>query len=129
MNQVELNSALELHRLYLALAATGVRLNLQGTNLYSADLRSADLRSTDLRSANLEGANLSYPIYQASLGQYNIHTNKEYIRIGCKYLTVQEWLGTSEAVAVCMGLNKESYKDYMAFIKWYSTKPISKGDK
>jgi hypothetical protein len=127
------------------------RANLSGANLYGADLSSANLSRADLSSANLSGANLSranlyganlyganlsradlssanlsYPIYQAQLGQWNIHTNKEHIRIGCMYLTVTKWLQVTEEQSVEMGLRREHYVDYMAFIKWYSKKEVSK---
>jgi Pentapeptide repeats (8 copies) len=52
------------HRLYLAGAAKGVRLdwsgcNLSGANLSDANLEGAILRAADLSGANLRGVNLS----------------------------------------------------------------------
>ena len=101
---------------------------LYEANLSGADLSKADLSKADLSKATLSGANLPYPIYQAFLGQYNVHTNKEYIRIGCKYLTVTKWVAVTQKQAEKMGMGKEHYSDYMDFIKWYSRKPISKGE-
>lgn len=108
------------------------KASLYGTDLSRVNLSGASLYGTSLSGANLSGADLSgtalsYPIYQAYLGQYYIHTNAEYIRIGCEYRTVQDWLQVTQEQAIVMGLDSGHYKNYMAFIKWYSLQPISKG--
>ena len=112
MNKIKLTEILRLHTLYL-----------QGASLSRADLSGADLSRADL-----SGASLPYPIYQAYLGQYHISTNMGYIRIGCKYLLVSEWLLVTEKQATEYGLAGKHYSEYMDFIKWYAKKPISRDE-
>jgi hypothetical protein len=100
---------------------------LSVANLSWAYLSWADLSEANLSRAYLSEADLPYQIFQAFLGQYHICTNKEYIRIGCQYLTVSEWLKVTKDHAIKMGLNVGYYSDYMDFIRWYSKKPVSKG--
>jgi len=59
MNQKELDTVLEQHRLWLS---------TEGRSGQRADLRKADLREADLRKANLRGANLG----RANLGRANL---------------------------------------------------------
>jgi len=79
--------------------------NLRYANLRSANLRSADLRSADLSSADLSSADLS----SANAGdaipidgwffldcKYNIHICAEWIEIGCKKYSGEEWLDFSD---------------------------------
>jgi hypothetical protein len=102
--------------------------NLSGANLFRAILYGANLSEANLTEANLTGAILPYPIYQAYLGQFNITTSREYVRIGCHYKTVSEWLVVTKKQAVALGLKEEHYQDYMDFVKWYSRKPVSRGE-
>ena len=61
----ELATVIRLHQLYLDGDSTGVRANLEGSdlgraNLAYANLVDANLKGANLKGANLEGANLAY---------------------------------------------------------------------
>ena len=76
--------------------------NLYGANLRGANLRETDLRETDLRETNLYRVNLyGADLYGADLIVLNLPFYTAYIqrdntRIGCKYLSNQEWAGLSD---------------------------------
>ena len=60
--------------------------DLRNANLWNADLRNADLRDADLRDA--KGIDAAYmPIYYT----WSLAIKGDYIRIGCKEKTVEEW--------------------------------------
>ena len=58
MNQKELNSILEKHKLWLENNPKGQKADLQRADLQYADLRGADLQRADLRWADLQEADL-----------------------------------------------------------------------
>jgi len=74
VNQKELDTVLEEHRLWLSTEGrSGQRADLSeadlnGASLSGADMYDADLRKADLRKANLRGANLG----RANLGRANL---------------------------------------------------------
>ena len=76
--------------------------DLRGANLYGADLRGAYLSGTDLRDANLRDANLHGAIHSSKyiitlqVGNYFIVLHKDFIKIGCKIYTLEEWETFSE---------------------------------
>jgi hypothetical protein len=122
MNRQELDKILELHKKWLNNKPEGIRANLSGANLSGANLSGANLFRADLSGANLSGVDLDFPIYQFYLGQYHIHTLGKYIRIGCQYLEIDEWLIVSIDEAASMGLKRDLYEDYMSAIRWYANK-------
>ena len=80
--------------------------NLIDANLENADLRNANLANAYLVDANLENADLSYAdLWNADLSyakgidtaympiycKYSLAIKGDYIRIGCKEKTVEEW--------------------------------------
>jgi len=60
VTQEELDSILELHRMFLNNEEEGARADLRYTDLTGAKLRGADLRYANLRGADLTGADLRY---------------------------------------------------------------------
>ena len=59
MNNIDMKTILEKHRLWLNNEDGGEMANLRGANLRGADLSGADLRGANLRRADLRGADLS----------------------------------------------------------------------
>jgi uncharacterized protein YjbI with pentapeptide repeats len=69
---------------------------LSDANLSGADLNGTDLRGADLRGANLDGAtlvntDLDFKVYQFFLGKRNAVATPDYLQIGCKQFTWEEW--------------------------------------
>ena len=58
MNNIDMKTILEKHRLWLNDEDGGEMANLSGADLNGADLRGADLRGANLSGADLSGANL-----------------------------------------------------------------------
>jgi hypothetical protein len=82
--------------------------NLSGANLSGANLNGADLNGANLNGANLRGANLRGAYYKSikiknvrffwGLYKYQViaiiaDNNTQYIALGCKFQTRQEWEG------------------------------------
>ncbi len=116
--------------------------NLSGANLSGADLSGADLSGAYLFAANLSGAYLSGAyLFAANLfGAYIIYNDKKYsiknslkiefqfnrhiatyfngfIKIGCEFHTVQEWVKNYKAIGLKAGYSKEEIKAYGQWIK------------
>ena len=82
--------------------------NLRGADLYGANLREVNLYGTDLYGANLRGADLygakvddekieKHPI-QISCGlRYDVLITENYMRLGCKRFTHEEWAAFTDA--------------------------------
>jgi hypothetical protein len=85
---------------------------LYGTNLSYASLSGANLRDTDLSYANLSCADLR--VLQTDI--WTCYIQKEYIRIGCQFFTVDEWLRFSD--------KEISKMDSNALAWWKVWKPI-----
>ncbi len=79
--------------------------NLYGSNLYGANLYGADLRGSNLRGADLSGADLR--VYQAD--KWTAYIQREHIRIGCKYFTVDDWKNFTDEEISKMDLNALEY--------------------
>jgi hypothetical protein len=110
--------------------------NLNGADLSNANLKGANLRNADLRDANLYAANLS----NANLSNTNLSNtkgilsfngeehilvyfkadNKYYFKIGCKTLTVKEWVEEFEDIGKEEGYDKETTRLYGDVIKLFS---------
>ena len=58
MNNIDMKTILEKHRLWLNNEDGGEMADLRGADLHGADLHGADLRWADLRGADLHGADL-----------------------------------------------------------------------
>ena len=90
--QIEHETTLRLHKLWLKDDEDGVRANLSGVNLSGADLAGADLRNanlgTNLENANLENANLAGAYLEdANLeGAYLENANLAGANLGGAYL-------------------------------------------
>jgi uncharacterized protein YjbI with pentapeptide repeats len=86
--------------------------NLEGANLRGANLRDANLEGVNLRGANLRDAKLTFTkgIISATLGKHLafafVYENQKYVKIGCKTLTVEEWLCDFEKIG-----KAENYDD------------------
>ena len=94
--------------------------NLQGANLRGADMQDANLRDADLRWANLQWANLR------GCKQYVvvIHASRDSIvgidddiRIGCKRMTLAEWLRRFEALGREAGYTEQQIAEYGIYLK------------
>ena len=132
----KLNKVLKLHALWLISDRKGVRANLSKANLSKADLSKAnlslanlsganlskanlslanlsraDLSGTNLSGANLHGANLSHTsVFGFYLGRHFGYAWKSgkgvVVRIGCRELSLTNWLAKCDYVG-----NDEGYQD------------------
>ena len=86
--------------------------NLRGANLTGADLTGADLTLADLSGANLFGANLTganlsgeilekAPLSLTNL-EWSVLITRQYLRIGCKRYTHDEWKSFNERTISAM---------------------------
>ena len=105
--------------------------NLSKANLSKADLRGADLRGANLRGADLGGANLSGAdlngAYLSFIKGKNIlifnssqHTAYAFdgiVQIGCRKLTISEWLEQGEHIGENSGYKKEEIETYLNWIR------------
>ena len=94
--------------------------NLTGANLTGADLTLADLSGANLFGANLTGANLSGEILEkAPLSltnlEWSVLITRQYLRIGCKRYTHDEWKSFNERTISAM--------DKRALELWRKWKP------
>ena len=107
------------------------RADLRGANLGGANLYGADLRGADLRGANLYGVNLTFTkgIMSATLGKHLavafVFEERKYVKIGCKTLTVEEWLSGFEDIGRAENYSDIDIKLYVSFIKFISTVPLN----
>ena len=67
--------------------------DLHGANLHGAYLSDANLRGADLRGADLRDANLIF----LKTDIWECYIQRENIRIGCQYFTVEEWRNFDDA--------------------------------
>jgi hypothetical protein len=130
MTQEQLQEILRLHELWLQGRPNGVNANLSGVDLSEADLSDADLRwvnliEADLRGAKLRGSNLSGAKLRGAdlshtevlgfyLGEQFVwaHFGKQYdegsyVRIGCKWGSIEWWLKNYEWVGEEEGYSNE----------------------
>ncbi len=107
--------------------------NMRNANLYNANLYNADLSYADMRNANLIDADLSYANMSNAKGidtaympiycKWSLAIKGDYIRIGCKEKTVEEWdkwFESEEAYETIRGTEafariEASYKAYKAY--------------
>ena len=127
-----------LYRAYLISAyLEGANLkgaNLSGANLKGASLESANLKEANLAFANLEGVNLESAdlksadldgikgkqILTFSAGKHFAYACDGNIKIGCKTMTISEWLDTYEQLGEQEGYTKQQIHLYGNFIKLVS---------
>ena len=101
---------------------------LVDANLSYADLSYADLWNADLWNANIRNANLSHAkgidtAYMPIYCKYSLAIKGDYIRIGCKEKTVEEWdkwFESEETYETIRGTEafariEASYKAYKAY--------------
>jgi hypothetical protein len=123
ITQEQLNIILEDHKLWLENNyqkgkradlrwASLQNANLRGAYLRGADLRKADLRWASLQNANLtraylRGATLSIEKSELENPYYEISYYKEinYLCIGCKTYTPQDWFSFSDQEIEAMDKN------------------------
>ncbi len=102
-----LKRILRLHSRFLKGDKNGLRANLikadlSGAYLIGADLSEANLSAANLSGADLRGANLSRAYFKGTIYEkdipliinteyYNVVKCKQYIRIGCKVNTPEQW--------------------------------------
>ena len=92
--------------------------DLSDSNLSGSNLRDSNLRGSDLRGSNLRGSDLDpFDIMQWNGGQFAVTSNGNYISIGCQTRTLRQWMLVSEDEAVGMGLRRELYPQYKAYIE------------
>ena len=104
--------------------------DLHGANLYETNLSGADLRGVNLTGANLTNAYLSEAdlssadlseikgktIITFSAGKHFAYYCDGHIKIGCKYMTVEEWSKSYEEIGKSEGYSDEEIKRYARFI-------------
>jgi len=147
MNEQQLNSILEEHRLWLETAgAEGRKADLRYTDLRYVALREADLRhanleraglqgaylqganlqgtylqEADLQGANLQGAFLEdikgKEIISFQAGKHFAYYADSYIKIGCLCESVSWWLENYKAVGKKEGYSEAEIKRYGSFIE------------
>ena len=142
----ELQGILKQHQLWLSDDTKGERadlrdVNLVGVNLmyadlisaylYDVDLTDADLTDADLTDADLSNANLTdanlrctnlsdikgKQIITFQANQHFAYYADGYIKIGCKLLSVEEWLEQYKQIGKDNSYSKEEIKLYGNWIK------------
>lgn len=119
MNKEELDKVLKDHSKWLKDSNKGKRANLRNANLSNADLSNANLSNANLRNADLRGTILPEGFYYTNLGKHTLYAYKGMIRIGCKYLSVEDWLKNGKAIAKENYYDKVDIKRYLDFIRQY----------
>jgi hypothetical protein len=96
---------------------------LSGANLRLANLREANLSGAYLGKADLSYANLSgADLYGAKIlsFQYNkqtaYYTNTNFIHIGCKTLTIDEWLANYKRIGKDQDYTKDEIRKYECMV-------------
>ena len=89
--------------------------NLRGANLRGANLREADLRGANLREADLRQCKQYFVVIRAS--RNDIVAIDDDIRIGCKRMTLAEWLRRFEAVGSAAGYTEQQIAEYGIYLK------------
>ena len=111
------------------------RADLEGANLIGADLRRANLKGADLigaelfgaklTGAELFGADLDHKHYRFSTsGKHEANAYNGYIRIGCMYLSAEEWLERYKKIGTKEGYSSKEIEQYGNFIKMYCNEEI-----
>ena len=88
--------------------------NLSKANLYKANLSEANLSKADLSKADLSGAT---GIILIIFSGFNIYVQKNNIKIGCEYLSINKWREVTINQAIKMGIKKERYTSYEILCK------------
>ena len=93
--------------------------NLSGANLSKADLSGANLSEANLFEADLSKADLSGAtgIILIIFSGFNIYVQKNNIKIGCEYLSINKWREVTINQAIKMGIKKERYTSYEILCK------------
>jgi hypothetical protein len=98
------------------------KANLSSANLRFADLVGANLTHANLRDADLSCARLPPGIYIFQSSKHQAIAADNYIRIGCLYKPVEEWLQDFKQLGKDHGYTAEEIKEYGEFIKFYAKK-------
>jgi hypothetical protein len=104
--------------------------DLEGADLRDADLKGANLRGASLRGVNLEGANLkgadlegvlsSTKHFRFSFGsKQELNAYNGEVRIGCKVMSIEDWLEQYEEIGEKEGYSKEEIEAYGDALKYY----------
>jgi len=97
------------------------KANLRGANLYGACLEGANLRGANLEGANLEGANIVYVagVIGFCLGEHFgfMTLHNQYVRIGCKGMSLDDWLLNYQEVGKIEGYTEEEIRRYGVQLK------------
>lgn len=92
MNNKELQVILDKHKLWLHTdGKDGARANLSKADLYEANLSKADLYGANLSEAILNNIK-NKQIITFQSGKDFAYYCDGYVKIGCKYLSLAEWL-------------------------------------
>jgi hypothetical protein len=111
------------------------RADLQRADLREADLEGANLEGADLREADLEGANLyntKIITFQAGKHFAFIHVGDQYpegniCKIGCKSLSIKEWLSDGKEIGGDENYSEVEIKLYLETIKHFQREILSGG--
>ena len=131
MNTKELDLILKNHKLWVESDfVKGNRADLMRANLSDADLSDADLMRANLSGADLSGADLMRANLSGVEGKRVLHFNHSskhpliyvdgFIRIGCQYHSVDEWLKVGKKLGTEAGYSKEEIAQYMNIVKFIS---------
>jgi len=106
--------------------------NLYNANLYNANLSRTNLSDAYLSDANLSNANLSNAnLYRADLlkiknkfiftfqiGKHFAYYCDGFIKIGCKCLTIDEWIERGREIGLGNNYSEEEIKNYIKAIEF-----------
>lgn len=125
MNQEQLQTILDDHKLWLLDNTKGKKADLTDANLIAANLTSADLTDANLYGANLTGAclagaDLSYTcVFTFTLGAHfgfahfgEQYKDGSYIKIGCKGHSLEYWLDNYEEIGKVNNYTDKLIKNY-----------------
>ena len=112
-------SGADLSEAYLYLANL-YEANLYKANLYEANLSGADLSGANLSKANLSKADLSFiegkDIFTFSFNKNFGYYCDGYIKIGCKYMNIDQWIEKGERIGIDNSYSKTDISRYLKII-------------
>ena len=94
--------------------------NLTNVDLYNANLTGVDLTNVDLTKASLSHVYLTgvKGLIHIQLSKHGIYAQKEKVKIGCEYLTYQEWEEKGEDIGKREGYSDKEIKMYLNIVKF-----------
>ena len=98
------------------------KVNLSNANLAMADLYNANLSNANLSNADLYRADLlkikNKFIFTFQIGKHFAYYCDGFIKIGCKCLTIDEWIERGREIGLGNNYSEEEIKNYIKAIEF-----------